>query len=345
VLLVADIDRGGVFAAIVGTLMLLDQQQRARVKGVIINRFRGDATLLEPGIREIEERTGVPVLGVIPWIELHLPEEDSLALARKRSAPSGDGLLQIGVVRLPRLSNYSDFDPLEREPGVDLFYLDRPVQIAGCDLVILPGSKSTLADLAWLQKSGLAAALLEFHAAGGRIAGICGGYQMLGKTLADPQRLESEQTACAGLGLLDTATTLLADKQTHQVRFAPRAAATDCGLAAAGEHSGYEIHLGTTGRGAGTEPLFTLTRRDGSSVDDGARSADGRVFGTYLHGLFDNDVLRRNLLATLAKAKGVTLPAATAATSLHAELDRLADHLQAHLDLKAIFNLLGREDA
>ena len=341
VLLVADIDRGGVFAAIVGTLQLLTVEERRLVRGVIINRFRGDPSLLTSGLREIEERTGVPVLGVVPWLDLHLPEEDSVALGRKPTRPSGNGALRIGVVRLPHISNYTDFDPLEREPGVDLFYLNDPALVAGCDLLLLPGSKSTLADLAWLQKGGLAAAIADLHAAGGTIAGICGGYQMLGLSLSDPQRSESELTFAAGLGLLAIDTVLEAEKQTHQVQFSPLPAASDCDLAASGLQSGYEIHLGMTRLDASMRPLFSLRRSaDGRVLDDGAVSTDGRVWGSYLHGLFDNAALRQSLLVGLCRRKGIAPPPASTVPTLTGELDRLADHLEQHLNLAAIFALL-----
>ena len=203
VLLVADIDRGGVFASILGTLQLLTPDERQRVTGIIINRFRGDVSLLAPGIEEIEERTGVPVLGVVPWIDLHLPEEDSVALDRKiNTASETNKRLTIGVVRLPRISNYTDFDPFEAEADVDLIYLEDPASVADCDLVILPGTKSTLDDLAILRQSGFAAAIQHFHADGGRIIGICGGFQMLGHSISDPDKIESKQTEACGLGLL-----------------------------------------------------------------------------------------------------------------------------------------------
>ena len=214
VLLVADIDRGGVFAAIVGTLELLTAEERTQVAGILINKFRGDPSLLASGIAEVERRTGVPVLGVLPWLDLRLPEEDSLSLMRK-GKPTGDGV-RIGVVRLPRLSNYTDFDPLEAMPGVVLTYLQGPAEIAGLDLLILPGSKSTIADLDWLRAQGWIAAIRAYHAGGGRVAGICGGYQMLGRRLRDPRRLESTREEAAGIGLLEVDTVLLPEKQTHQ---------------------------------------------------------------------------------------------------------------------------------
>ncbi|BCR03748.1 cobyric acid synthase [Desulfuromonas versatilis] len=343
VLLVADIERGGVFAAIVGTLEVLAPAERARVAGVIINRFRGDASLLRPGIEAVEERTGVPVLGVVPWLDLKLPEEDSLALARKGKG-AVPAALRIGVVRLPRISNYTDFDPLEQEPGVELVYLDEPEQVAGLDLLILPGTKSTLADLAELRRRGFERAILAYHAAGGRIAGICGGYQMLGGRIADPGQVESDHGEARGLDLLDVETVLRPAKQTHQASAVPLPAASAAGLGALEEITGYEIHMGETRCGSLARPLLRLTRRSGKEVDmaDGAVDQDGQVWGTYLHGLFDSAPFRRALLAPLFRAKGLEPPDSTPGASLDARLDELADHLEAHLDLERILSLLDR---
>jgi adenosylcobyric acid synthase len=346
VLLVADIDRGGVFAAILGTLQLLRPDERQRIAGIIINRFRGDVSLLAPGIEEIEERTGVPVLGVIPWLDLHLPEEDSVALDRKLNATSGKtGRLTIGVVRLPRISNYSDFDPFEAEADVDLIYLEDPAGVADCDLLILPGTKSTLDDLAILRQSGFAAAIQHFHAAGGRIVGICGGFQMLGREIVDPEQVESKGTAASGLGLLGIRTRLCTEKQTHQVKAALHSGTQSTGLKCGADLVGYEIHMGESDYDPDTQPLFSLLERSGATVNlpDGACSSDGRVWGCYLHGLFDNEALRHSLLATLRAEKGLDARVAVSVPTVDAELDRLADHLEAHLDLDKILGLIAVE--
>jgi adenosylcobyric acid synthase len=342
VLLVADIDRGGVFAAIIGTLELLQPAERARVLGVIVNKFRGDASLLEPGIREVEARTGVPVLGVVPFLKLALPEEDSLALARKQAVPAAGGV-RIGVLRLERISNYTDFDPLEQEAGVELVYLDAPEQVTGLDLLILPGTKSTVADLDSLRQQGFGRAIHDYHAAGGWVAGICGGFQMLGKRIADPHGVESAREEVEGLGLLDVETTMLEFKQTHEVDGVLLPAAGDCALAGAAGVSGYEIHMGETTLGPLARPLLRLARRSGRGVEllDGAVSSDGRVWGTYLHGLFDRPEVRAALLAALRRRRGLAAPAAAPVSTLDLELDRLADHLQAHLDLAPILAHLG----
>ena len=341
VVLVADIDRGGVFASIVGTLELLDAQERGMLAGVVINKFRGDADLLKPGIEFLEAKTGVPLLGVIPWLKLDLPEEDSVALGRKRKAPHGDAL-RIGVIRLPRLSNYTDFDPLEREPGVDLVYLDDADGFAGLDLLILPGTKNTLDDLDDLRRQGLDAAIIDFHRAGGCVVGICGGYQMLGRRISDPHGVESSQNTATGLGLLDIETTLCTEKQTHLSRGNFKAAATAAGFVDGGLVSGYEIHMGETMLGSQASPLLKLSLRSGMAValEDGAISEDGRVWGTYLHDIFSLDEVRQPLLDQLRSKRGLASMPVLAADILNQELDRLAEHLEAHLDMDALLAML-----
>jgi len=343
VLLVADIDRGGVFAAIIGTIELLTVAERARVAGIIINRFRGDASLLTPGIVAIEARTGIPVLGVIPWLKLDLPEEDSVALSRKAVRGQGGETLRIGVIRMPHISNYTDFDPLERAAGVELLYLNDASQVAGLDLLILPGSKSTIPDLAWLRQSGMARAIHDYRQAGGEIVGICGGYQMLGKTVADPAGVESDLDLCEGLGFLDVDTVLTGEKQTHQVAGSGLEGAELIGLGQDEVINGYEIHMGETTIGPLALPLLRLTMRSGCTVviGDGAITVDGRVWGTYLHGFFDNKIIRQSLLARLRQRRGLVTVPEVAESDLDAELDRLADHLQAHLDVDRILALLA----
>jgi len=341
VVLVADIDRGGVFASIVGTVELLSPAERAQLRGIIINKFRGDASLLSSGIEMIQDRTGLPVLGVVPMFDLQLPEEDSVALDRKNKS-SKEGL-QIGVVRLPRISNYTDFDPLEREPDVVLRYIEHPAQIEGLDLLILPGTKSTLGDLEFLRQSGLYAMIRAYHAAGGRIIGICGGFQMLGTTIRDPDGVESEQGDGEGLNLLDVETVLKPGKQTHQVeaQFQQGAAAV-AGFSGFDRVSGYEIHAGESNCGILSRPLLKLTSRSGSpvSLDDGAVSPDGRVWGTYLHGFFDDDRVRYAVLAPLRAGRGMAPTVHTTQQLLDTELNKLADHLETYLDIEQICSWL-----
>lgn len=340
VILVADIDRGGVFASIVGTVELLSPSERAQLKGIIINKFRGDAALLKSGIETIEDRTGIPVLGVVPMCELRLPEEDSVALDRKR--PAGKSGVQIGVVRLPRISNYTDFDPFEREADVALSYVEKPERLAGLDLLIIPGTKSTLADLAYLKQTGLYQAILAYHAGGGRVIGICGGFQMLGAQIADPAGVESERSVDQGLGLLDVETVLRPGKQTHQVQARFQPAASWAGFAGLEQVGGYEIHAGETEYGICCRPLLRIFSRSGENVglDDGAVSADGRVWGTYLHGIFDDDRLRAAVLAPLRTKVGSAAVPPALSWDLDQELSRLADHLDTHLDIELIASWL-----
>jgi len=342
VILVADIDRGGVFAQIVGTMALLDEEERRRIGGVIINKFRGDPSLLGPGIDEVERMTGVPVLGVVPWFSgFRLPEEDSVALQRRakvvRIRPRKEKLA-VGVVRLPRISNYTDFDPFEDEPDVALHYVEAPEQLAGLDLLVLPGSKSTIADLNFLVAQDLFAAIRAFP---GQIVGICGGYQMLGKLVLDPDGVESDLHHAEGLGLLDAVTVMRAGKQTHQ---SVATLLDGAGLGTSprgGTITGYEIHMGETLLGDEVSPFARIVSRSGEKADllDGAVSRDGRIMGTYLHGIFDNAGFRAALLNRLRRQKG--LSTVTPVTASQDPLELLARHLEKSLDMNRLFALAG----
>jgi adenosylcobyric acid synthase len=342
VLLVADIDRGGVFAATIGAFHLLTVGERRMLRGFIINKFRGDPALFEAGVGIIEKRTRRPVLGVVPYAgDLVLPEEDSVALARKRqSGPwKADGALRIGVVRLPHISNYTDFDPLEQEPGVNLRYVDHRDALTGLDLLILPGTKNTISDLLYLKETGLFRQIQAYAREGGRLVGICGGYQILGQEIRDPLGVEGNPRTEPGLKLLPVATTMAGDKTTTQVQ-ARVPDPADCGVLAA-----YEIHMGvTTGQGVG-QPAFEIVSRNGQplKVADGWASPDRRVWGTYLHGVFDNDDFRRVFLQELQGTRP-GIDAAAPGTSYEnfqeAQLDRLADLLQRHLDMALINTLI-----
>lgn len=337
-ILVADIDRGGVFAQIVGTIELLTPEEKALVKGVIINKFRGDASLLTPGIEYVEQRTGVPVLGVLPWFKgISLPEEDSVALQRRAKPAAKEGAkLLVGVVRLSRIANYTDFSALEAEPDVELHYIDSPRQIDSLDLLILPGTKSTLADLGLLKENGMFTAVAQFK---GPVVGICGGYQMLGNMVLDPERVESAHDSEAGLGLLDVVTTMLKEKQTHLVEATLLEAGQGLVSGAAAALTGYEIHLGESVLGSGALPFARIARRSGgaTSTEDGAVSQDGRVFGTYLHGIFDNHGFRTAFLNRIRRAKDMPELAETAQVA--DPFDQLADHMEEHLDLERIFGI------
>lgn len=341
-ILVADIDRGGVFAQIVGTLELLTPEEKALVKGVIINKFRGDASLLTPGIRQVEERTGIPVLGVLPFFKgLGIAEEDSVALQR-RGNPSpkaaADGKLKVGVIKLPRISNYTDFAALEAEPDLALFYLEDPSQVFSMDLLVLPGTKSTLADLEFLHCKGFAEVIRAFR---GPIVGICGGFQMLGNLVRDPEHVEGKLERVAGLELLDVETVMLRVKETHLVEAELLPAARELVPDCAPELTGYEIHMGETSLGSDARPFAMLGSRSGVAVGvtDGAVSANGRVFGTYLHGIFDNHGFRTAYLNRLRRKKG--LPEQDVVATQVDPFDQLAEHMERHLDLDRIFAICG----
>lgn len=344
VILVADIDRGGVFAQIIGTIELLEPMERSCIKGIIINKFRGDVDILKPGIEFIEQRTGVPVLGVLPWFaDISLPAEDSVALGKGSKVVSimaGLKKIHIGVLKLPRISNFTDFDPLQNEPDVHLSYVEMPDQLAGLDILIIPGSKSTIADLYFLMERGLYDAIRDFK---GHIAGICGGFQMLGTVVLDPDGVESAIKEAPGLDLLPSTTVLLMEKETHQVLTyldeAGLAVAPDCN----GVMTGYEIHMGVTTLGKGVRPFSRIFRRGDTSVsiEDGAVSPDGRIFGTYVHGLFENSRFREIYLDSIRLEKGMQLRRGTQKQPQHDPFDQLAEQFENHLDMPRILGICG----
>ena len=336
VVLVGDIDRGGVFAALVGTLALLTPDDRARVAGLIVNRFRGDRAVLEPGLVLLAERTGVPVLGVVPHLGPGLvPEEDSLALEMP-AADVDDARVVVAVVRLPRIANFDDVEPLAGEPGVAVRFVTRAPDIDAADIVIVPGSKSTLADLAWLRARGLASAL-ERAARDGRIVlGLCGGFQMLGDWLADPQGVETGGEA-PGLALLPVATTFAAPKTSVRVR--ARVLGHGALAAAAGaEVHGYEIHAGVS-LTRGETAALTIVERGGAAVDAADGLVAGSVVGTYVHGLLTCAPLRRALLVEAARRRDVAADPRWGSIRGGDRYDRLADLVGAALDLEAIAGL------
>ncbi len=317
VLLIADIDRGGVFAHLVGTLALLSETEQARIAGFVINRFRGDVGLLLPGIEWLEASTGKPVLGILPYLHgLHLEAEDALARTR-----TGTGnALRVLVPALPRISNHTDFDPLRLHPQVDFRYVGPGEHIADSDLIILPGSKSVRADLAWLRANGWEEALQRHLRYGGKLLGICGGFQMLGKAIYDPLGLEGEPGTSAGLQWLDLTTTLDAEKQLRRVR----------GVLALDQApvTGYEIHHGVTHGPALKRPLVNLPERP-----DGAISDDGQIIGSYLHGLFDTP----DACAALLRWAGLTEVMPFNYPALREQgIERLADAVEQHLDMRRI---------
>lgn len=327
VLLVGDIDRGGVFAQLYGTLALLEEEERRRVKGTIVNKFRGDRALLEPGLKELERLCRVPVAGVVPYVPVEIDGEDSLCLPAGQTG--GGGPIDIAVIRLPRLSNFTDFSPFAREDLVRLRYVDAPAALGRPDMILLPGTKSTLADLLWLRERGLAEAIQKAAAEGTLVFGLCGGYQMLGRTLSDPDRVEAQDAASLpGLGLLDMDTVFAGEKVQRQTRgvFAGVCGPLAClnGLA----YEGYEIHMGRS-----LSPLPPVTGR-------------GSVYGSYLHGLFDAPGVVRAILGTLCRRKGIPVeqsPPLDLAAHREAQYDRLADALRQGLDLPYLYRVLHRE--
>lgn len=336
VLLVGDIDRGGVFASIVGTMELLAPWERELVKGFIINKFRGDMALLEPGLDFLSGKTGRPVLGVVPYIDgPSLPDEDGVALqgGGRAAAP---GALKVAVVKLPRISNFTDFDPLKLCPGVSVDFIEDAGGLTGADMAILPGTKNTLSDLVWLKERGLGSALEAFASRGGMVAGICGGFQMMGRKVTDPDRVESNLGEAEGLGLLDIETTLAKEKSTFQVKARVSAFGIDDIVV-----EGYEIHMGRSA-GAGA-PLARITERNGAVADvaDGAR--EGNLWGTYIHGIFDNDAFREALLGSLRGARGLAAhaPGRSFASIREEAIGRLAAVVAGSVDMEAVLRIAG----
>lgn len=340
VILVADIDRGGVFASIYGTLALLQEQERWRVKGVIINKFRGDVALLTPGIEQIEALTGVPVLGVMPWLDVDLEDEDGVALQRGKYLRTSQRDIEIAVVQLPHISNFTDFNALSAQPDVRVRYVSDADALDGVDLVILPGSKNTLGDLTWMRESALAQKVLTLHQRGVPIIGICGGYQMLGDTLFDD--VESGLGKLPGLGLLPTVTRFASRKTTTQVS-AEMAASLPGWMAGASGMAvrGYEIHMGETTLDETCRPALSL-QKNGEMIADGAVSPDGLVFGTYLHGLFDSDAFTRAIVDGLRARKGLPPLNATLdyADYKAQQFDLLAAAMREHIDIARIYHIM-----
>ena len=344
VLLVGDIDRGGVFAQLVGTMVLLDPEEQALVKGHVINKFRGDPSLLTSGLEFLEERTGVPVAGVLPWFfDIHIPEEDSLGI-EPGPGSDGDTVVDIAVLRLPHIANFDDFDPLRHEPGVRVRYVASAEAFGAPDLVVIPGSKTTVDDLDWLRAQGLAGRILQARREGTPVIGICAGYQMLGRELHDPDGVESRRPVTEGLGLLPTSTTFLREKVTHQAKgrvSAVRGLLAGCEVA---ELTAYEIHMGVSPREDAAAP-FLIDTRSGRRVDspDGALDEEGLTLGTYLHGLFHNRDIRRAVLEFVASRKGAALPPPTDDIDPDAEYDKLAALVRDNLDMDLVYRVMGLE--
>jgi len=332
VILVADIHRGGVFAQIVGTLACLEEERRRRVAGFIVNRFRGDLRLFENGVEWIEQKTGKPVFGVLPWYRhFVIDQEDSVVIEQpERVNSSLNGQAVVGVIRIPHISNFTDFDPLQAVEGLRVAFLEKVQTLDGFQAIILPGSKNTRADLNWLHESGWAAIIRRFSESGGHVLGVCGGYQMIGTVVHDPDGLEGRPGRTDGLALLPVETVLQAPKTTTLTCFRWD------GI----KGRGYEIHMGQTRRGP-AESLVQVFERNGAACqdDDGCQAAGGRVIGTYLHGLFDTpDIVRKWL--TIIGLGHLVVGSLPGLMARHQAYEDLADHMEQHLDMAAIAALL-----
>ena len=331
VILVADIERGGVFASLVGTLMLLDEEERARIKGIIINKFRGMKELLDSGIEWLENYTNIPVLGVVPYIDVQIEAEDSLALSslrlKKPSLQEFD--IDVAIIRLPRISNFTDMDPLFDEPGVGPRFVSSLKDLRQPDVVIIPGTKNTVEDFLWLQETGLAQGILHLAKQNCKIVGICGGYQMLGETLRDEQAIEGQGGTYLALGLLPMETTFEAEKQTIQVQ-----GTTTTGHAV----KGYEIHLGRSEMMAQVVPFVTFTdgRIDGIYTE--------QIFGTYVHGIFQNRLFTRYYFNKIRQQKGLDMLSEEVLSDderREQAYEMLDLHVRKHLAMDKIYNLIN----
>ncbi len=344
VILVGDIDRGGVFAQLLGTLWLLESEEQQLVRGFLVNKFRGDIRLFEEGVRILEEKSGLPVLGVIPYLkDLNLPEEDAVALDQPGvDSHSASTSLEIVVIRLPLISNFDDFDVFRNDPGVRVRYASKVSDVGDTQAIILPGTKSTMADLAWLRKRGFDRVIREHIGRGGALVGICGGYQMLGQKIYDSEHVESSNEDIEGLGFFPIETCFLPEKATYQVhaqvtgRTAWLANLSECEL------QGYEIHMGRTDS---LSAWLKINTRNGMRCEilDGSITADGKVWGCYLHGLFGNTAFRHAWLTSLGWIPPRQSSTTQAVYPLETSLTYLADEVEAAIDIREIERMIWVE--
>jgi adenosylcobyric acid synthase len=337
VLLVGDISLGGVFAWLYGTLALLPAEERVLVRATLINKFRGDPKLLGDGLRQLEKLTGVPVLGVVPDLgDLGIGEEDTVPTNRFGNWSHDGTLLRIGVIHYPYRSNFTDFDPFSHEPGVEVRYLTDAAMLEGCHVIFLPGTKQTMADLQWLRQHDFETALRQRVEAGAFLVGLCGGYQMLGERLEDPDGVESALAEVPGLGFLPIATRFNQDKALYQVE----AVHEETGLPV----HGYEIHMGESRPLQATQPLVRIRTRNGQRAEllDGATAPNGRVWGCYVHGLFDDPDFRQHFLNEVRAASGLPTPVSRG-QGRENPYDRLADAFEQHLDMEMLWKILEGE--
>ena len=333
VILVGDIDRGGVFASVYGSLMLLTPEERKHVKGILINKFRGDIRLFEPGIKMLEELCGIPVLGVVPYYkDIHIEEEDSVSLAMK-SVHAMQGKVNVAVVLLRHLSNFTDFNVLERDPRVHLFYTNNVDELEKADIILLPGSKSTLDDLYELRRNGVAGAIVRARRRGATIMGICGGYQMMGQQILDPEHVEGDLEALPGLGLLPMVTRMSGEKVPRQIKFTLSGSSSD-------RMDGYEIHMGVTTPVEG-ETVCPLNRLEDGSMD-GCR-VDEKCMGTYIHGILDNASFIDFLLKPYAHQLTEEAETFNYQTYKEQQYDKLADHVRAHVNIPLVYQILTED--
>ncbi len=344
VLLVADIERGGVFASVIGTLDLLEPDERVRIAGIVINKFRGDPTLFDDGVRFLEEKTGIPVLGVMPYVpEIGIDEEDSLGLTSPRYQLSSANGARIAIVPLPHLANFTDVDALFLETDMVPFFCRTPEDLAKADAVIIPGTKNTMEDLMWLKSRGWATALEKVQRRGCPILGICGGYQMLGEVVCDPEGLESMQSEVTGLGWLPMKTTLVSPKRTVWVKGRL--------VDAWGGHSvsGYEIHMGRSQSTGNVLPLAEVHSADDDTAhQEGFVTNDGKIVGTYLHGILDNPGFRDQWLNQVRQAVGLAAPESNRSPVSMQDVreqayDRLATMVRGHLQMDMVYHAMGIE--
>ena len=340
VLLVGDIDRGGVFASIAGTLMLLEEDERKMIKGTIINKFRGDVNILKPGLDMIEEITKTPVVGVVPYMELDIDDEDSLS-ERFNSNGTVD-LIDIAVIRLPRISNFTDFNTFEYIPGVSLRYVKSVRELKDPDMIILPGTKNTMEDLKWLRESGLEAQILKQAAKGKVIFGICGGYQMLGMELSDPFNVESGGTM-AGMGLLPTKTVFEKEKVRTRVSGNFNEVSGILAELSYVEFEGYEIHMGQTTYDFNEEELTTIDNVNGEDIIKNDGLYKDNVYGSYIHGIFDKEEVSKAIVESLCIHKGIdysSISTVDIEKYKEEQYDKLAEGIRNSLDMKAIYKIL-----
>ena len=340
VILVGDIDLGGVFASLYGTVMLLTEEERARVKGVIINKFRGDVKILEPGLRMLEERIHIPVLGVVPWMDVELGDEDSVTERLRKQSGRGD--IDVAVVRLRHISNFTDFQSLALQPGARVRYAENAEDLEKADLIILPGTKNTIEDLIDLRNRKMDAAIIRHARRGGMVMGICGGYQMLGNVLRDPGHSESQVPEAAGLGLLDMEVEFEKEKRTVQAT-----ATVECGTGWPEKLSGtrvdgYEIHTGRNSYGPEAQPWLRI-----GGETDGVMNAQGNVLGTYLHGLFDDGRLfaaAADRIRELRGDAGKEQQPVSMEEFREKEFDRIAAIVRESVDMEAVYRIIHGED-